>query len=50
MSGDHNANQKAVSHPTLGEYLRGLRLCQNEMSLERMPESSVLPQKLYKLM
>ena len=23
---------------TLGEYLRGLRLCQNEMSLERMAE------------
>lgn len=38
MSGDHNANQKAVGYPTLGEYLRGLRLCQNEMSLERMAE------------
>ena len=23
---------------TLGEYLRGLRLCQNEMSLDRMAE------------
>ena len=38
MSGDHNANQKAVGCPTLGEYLRGLRMCQNEMSLERMAE------------
>ena len=38
MSGDHNANQKAVGCPTLGEYLRGLRLCQNEMSLDKMAE------------
>ena len=48
MSGDSNANQRPVktycggkpnyTTPTLGEYLRGLRLCQNEMSLERMAE------------
>ena len=38
MSGNHDANKKAVGCPTLGEYLRSLRLCQNEMSLDKMAE------------
>jgi transcriptional regulator with XRE-family HTH domain len=45
MIGDHNMDQKHTprggqsgGQPTLGEYLRGLRLCQNEMSLDKMAE------------
>ena len=31
-------NHQGVFGMTLGEYLRGLRLCQNEMSLDKMAE------------
>ena len=35
---DKDAMKLALEKVTLGEYLRGLRLCQTDMSLEKMSE------------